>query len=70
MQRDTAGPRPPAEAPLTDEERARAELSDLSGDGGGQRTEVEHPYSGAGDVQRGVERALQWERERRLPRLP
>ena len=33
-----------------------AGLTDLSGDNGGQRTEVGAPYDGRGDVQRGVEK--------------
>lgn len=46
-----------AEAPG---EHRRAALSDLTGDGGGQMTEVGVPYSGEGEVQRGVRDELQY----------
>jgi hypothetical protein len=38
----------------------RAALSDLTGDGGGQMTEVGVPYSGEGEVQHGVRDELQY----------
>jgi hypothetical protein len=41
------------------------ELNDVTGQHGGQRTEVGVPYSGAGDVQRGKRDAMQEERPKK-----
>jgi hypothetical protein len=40
----------------------RDALTDVTADGGGQRSEVGRPYDGSGGVQRGVEKDLHTER--------
>lgn len=41
----------------------REALTDLSGDGGGQRTEVGPPYDGSGDLQSGQRDAVQYDKK-------
>jgi hypothetical protein len=53
---DPAAQREPDDAGEQPAQGGAESLTDLTTDGGGQRSEVGPPYDGTGDVQRGVEK--------------
>ena len=60
---DPAQQRDPAEDEQLPAQGGADALNDVTGDGGGQRSEVGVPYDGRGDVQRGVEKKLHRDRD-------